>query len=151
MKLTLHQQIYLETIHGLCKSHGHAHTKKIAEELGIKMPSVTEALRSLAEKDLINYQARKNITLTETGNKIASELEKRHNILADFFYNILGCPKTRSEEIACRVEHVIDEAFRERLAQFASFLREEMKSGDNDPIKEFQRRYNRRNSADEAE
>jgi DtxR family Mn-dependent transcriptional regulator len=143
ISLTVNQQTYLETIHDLCKEHKHAHTKAIAEKLNIKMASVTEAIRNLSEKGLVNYEVRKTITLTRKGKSLAEELEKRHNILADFFHNILGCAPKRSEEIACRVEHVIDEAFRKRLTEFAYFLKYEIpfKNG-KDPIQEFQEKYN---------
>jgi DtxR family Mn-dependent transcriptional regulator len=113
------------------------------------MASVTEAIRNLAEKGLVNYEVRKTITLTVKGKKFAEELEKRHSILADFFHNILGCAPARSEAIACNVEHVIDEAFRKRLTEFAYFLRHELpfKNG-KDPIKEFQKKYNNQIKSD---
>ncbi len=148
--LTMNQQAYIETIHALCLEHHHAHTKAIAEKLGIKMASVTEAIRNLAEKKLVNYEVRKTITLTALGKRIAEELEKRHEILADFFHNILGCPKKRSEDIACKVEHVIDEALGKRLAEFALFLKHELpESSGRNPIEEFQKLYNDRHSSDD--
>ncbi len=140
LNISLNQQNYLETIYDLCENHGHAHTKMIAEKLGIKMASVTEALRSLSQKGLVNYEVRKTITLTELGLNVATELERRHKIIADFLHNILGCPVERADEAACRIEHVIDEKLKDRFAEFAQFIKNESDNGD-DLIGRFQKSY----------
>lgn len=147
--LSLKQQDYVETIFTLSRVHKHAHTKTIADTLGIKMASVSEAVRGLAEKGIVKYRLRRNITLTALGREIAMELEKRHSALADFFRNILGCSEGQSEEIACKVEHVIDEEFRVRLSEFAYFLRHELASDGKDPLDAFRKRYNLQYSDDE--
>lgn len=138
--ITLKQQIYLETIHDLSLKAGHAHVKSIAERLANRMPSVTEAMHKLAEKKLINYDVRKNVSLTSLGEQIAKELNKRHKVLADFYAKILGCPASKAQTIACKVEHVVDEAFCERLSGFASFVRYKEEKGV-ELIKEFKEFY----------
>lgn len=119
-KISLKQQIYLETIYDLSQKEGHAHVKAIAEKLSISMPSVSEAVQKLAEKKLIKHDVRKNVSLSKEGEKIAKELDKRHRILADFFTKALGYPPDKAQSLACRVEHVVDADFCERLAGFAS-------------------------------
>lgn len=141
IQLSLKQESYIETIYELCKEHSHAHTKDIADKMGVKMASVTEAIQGLAEKGIINYHARLNTTLTSLGEEVAIELEKRHLALADFFKNILGCSDDLSEEIACEIEHVIDDAFLQRLTDFVAFLRKDLPSNGVDPIEEFKKRY----------
>jgi DtxR family Mn-dependent transcriptional regulator len=138
--ISLKQQIYLETIYDLSVSEGHAHVKSIAERLSNSMPSVTEAMRKLAEKKLIHYDVRKNVSLTKEGEKIARELDKRHSVLADFYAKILGCPASKAQSIACKVEHVVDSDFCERLAGFASFIRDKEENGV-ELIKEFREFY----------
>jgi len=139
-KISLKQQIYLETIYDLSMSEGHAHVKSIAERLSVRMPSVTEVMRKLADKKLINYDVRKNISLTVEGAKLAKELDKRHSVLADFFAKILGCPASKAQTIACKVEHFVDADFCDRLAGFASFLRNKEDS-EMELIKEFKEFY----------
>jgi DtxR family Mn-dependent transcriptional regulator len=146
--ISLKQQRYVETIFELSKIHGHAHSKDIAETLGIKMASVTDAIKKLAEMGLVNYQARKSITLTDRGLEIALALDEKHLVLADFFNNILGCSPKRSESFACSVEHVIDEEFSDRLADFALFLKKES-SGKN-LISEFHKKYNKASDTDDS-
>ena len=105
--LSLVQQNYIETIHHLCEIHGHAHTKAIAEELNIRMASATEAVQTLSAAGYVNYSKRQAITLTEQGEVLAAELQKRHAILAAFF-KMIGSPDDVAEDAACRVEHNID-------------------------------------------
>ncbi|MDD3117995.1 MAG: metal-dependent transcriptional regulator [Victivallales bacterium] len=139
-ELSLNQQNYIETIYELCLDHGHAHTKAIADSMGIRMASVTEAIRGLAAKGLVNYKARKNITLTAAGEEIARNLFKRHTVIADFLCNVLGCSRERAEAAACRIEHVIDEKLQSRWADFAQFIKDESEQGE-DLIHKFQQNY----------
>ncbi len=105
--LSLKQQNYIETIHYLCEVHGHAHTKAIAEELKIRMASATEVVQSLAVVGFVNYNKRQAVTLTAKGTKLAVDLKKRHDILAEFF-RLIGCDSEVAEKAACKVEHNID-------------------------------------------
>ena len=105
--LSLIQQNYIEAIYHLCNIHGHAHTKAIAEELNIRMASATEVIQTLSLAGYVNYSKRQAITLTDTGTKLAIELERRHGILAAFFKEI-GCSVDVAEKTACKVEHHID-------------------------------------------
>ena len=105
--LSLVQQNYIETIHYLCEIHGHAHTKAIAEELKIRMASATEVVQTLAGAGYLNYNKRQAITLSPKGTRVAKELKKRHETLADFF-KMIGCKSDIAEEAACKVEHHID-------------------------------------------
>jgi len=123
--LTVPQQEYIETIYLLCSNHEHAHTKDIAEILNVSMPSVADALQTLAKSDLINYQTRQPVTLTEKGETIAKNLNDRHKALSDFFKDALGFDKEYSEKTACNIEHVVDEEFKSRISAFNDFLKKE--------------------------
>ncbi|MDD5729044.1 MAG: metal-dependent transcriptional regulator [Victivallales bacterium] len=138
--ITLKQQIYLETIYDLSRDEGHTHVKLIAGQLSKQMSSVTQAMRTLAEKNLIRYDVRKDVSLTSFGREIAKELDNRHSILADFYCKILGCPFSKAQKIACKVEHVVDTTFCSRLAGFASFIRAKEEEG-GELIQEFKEYY----------
>ena len=138
--ITCKQQTYLETIYDLSLEEGYTHVKLIAEKLSKRMPSVTGVMHKLAEKNLINYDVRRNVSLTSLGWKVAKELDERHNILADFYCKILGCPFSKAQKIACEVEHIVDAAFCFRLAGFASFIRHKEKEGVG-LIQEFKEYY----------
>ncbi|MHA1785842.1 MAG: metal-dependent transcriptional regulator, partial [Candidatus Helarchaeota archaeon] len=65
-------QEYLETILRITykTNKESVKTSEIAKKLNVKAPSVTEMLDKLKKKDLINYQKRKGVTLTEKGRKV---------------------------------------------------------------------------------
>ena len=66
---------YLEAILALERLHKVARAKDIAERLKVKRGTVTGALKSLAEKGMINYTPYSYITLTPKGSEIASEIK----------------------------------------------------------------------------
>ncbi len=138
MKLSLKKEKYIETIYSLSEKdpHGHAHAKAIAENMGISMPSVSDALKNLSDLKLIDYQVRKAITLTDLGNKIAIDLLKKEKILLNFLVDILGLSSKEAEETACKMEHIIDSAFTDRLSLFIKFANDKKILENNNSIQE---------------
>jgi len=114
---------YLETIFRLERESRVARAKDIAERLEVSRASVTGALKTLAEKGLINYEPYSYVTLTPKGKEIAAEVDRRHHILKGFFAGFLRLGPEASEANACRVEHVMDEEAIERLVNFLDFLK----------------------------
>ena len=114
---------YLEQISELQREHGAVRTSDLAERMGCKRSSVTNALQRLAEKGLINYQSYRPVTLTEEGEKTISTLSRYHGILADFLGNILAFPEEFSQQEACRLEHKVSLCTIERMRAFLEFSR----------------------------
>ena len=110
---------YLEAIAELITIEGHAHTKDIAHKLGVKMPSVTGALRALVEKKLIEYNANHPVVLTPAGRREAERILHRHQVLGRFFVEILGLRMQKASDTACHLEHVIDEDTVDRFVLFS--------------------------------
>jgi len=127
---------YLETIFELETTHKVARVKDIAKKLGILRGSVTGALKTLAGRDLINYEPYSFITLTESGREIASEVTRRHAVIADFLQNVLQLDETAADANACRMEHAMDQAAVNRLVQFIEYIKNCPRTG-NDWIEAF--------------
>lgn len=113
---------YLESILYLEKANKVARAKDIADRMHLQRGTVTSALKSLADKDLINYQPYSYITLTLKGKKIAEEIRRRHDGIKLFLTRVLQIDAATAEETACRMEHVIDAKTMARLACFSEFL-----------------------------
>ena len=107
---------YLEAISAIIEQNGHAHTKDIADKLDVSMPSVTNALQSLAARGLIVYRSHMPVQLTGEGAAKASDIRRRHATLKRFFKEMLKLDETQADTSACKIEHVIGEAALERLA-----------------------------------
>lgn len=68
---------YLEAIYDIAGTEGSAKTTAIAKCLKVAPASVTEALQSLAEKNLVNYEPYRGASLTGEGKKIAETIKRR--------------------------------------------------------------------------
>ena len=80
---------YLEAIYKIREVQDSVRPIEISRRLGVGRASVSEALRSLSNRGLVNYENYGVLTLTEKGEKVAQEVIFKHNILYDFFANIL--------------------------------------------------------------
>lgn len=120
--LSENMEDYLEVILDLEKTNKVARAKDIADRLNIQRGSVTGGLKTLEEKGLINYEPYSFITLTTKGMQIAREIKRRHNILESFFVKVLQVDPQTAEATACRMEHVVDSNFLDRLVNFINFV-----------------------------
>jgi len=120
---------YLETILVLQKENSVARVKNIAENLGVLSGTVTSALRTLSDKNLINYEPYSFITLTKKGKIIAQEVLRRHNVIKDFLQCVLLLEEGKAEENACRMEHSMDKVAINRLVQFIEYIYECPRTG----------------------
>lgn len=112
---------YVETIYILEKRNGFAKTGQISSEMGIQSSSVTEMLQKLQEQGVIQYKPYKGALLTETGKKLATELMKKHKIIADFL-EIIGVERELAEADACQIEHHVTLITMQRLGKFVEFI-----------------------------
>lgn len=114
---------YLQVIFHLEQSNRVARAKDIADQMGVRRPSVTGALKILADRRLIHYSPYSSITLTGEGREIALDFIHRHRILKEFFTSTLQLDCEHAELNACRIEHAIDSIAVERLVRFVHFLK----------------------------
>ena len=121
-KLSASLEDYLEAIADLSQEEGHAHSKEIAQRLGVKMPSVTEALRQLVDMGYIIYNVHYPVQLTATGKTVAMEILTRHRVLTRFFIEILGLSPDKAADTACHLEHVVDSDTIERFVIFSDAI-----------------------------
>jgi len=122
MKLTESLENYLEVIFHIQASKGAARAKDIALGLNVNNSSVTEALRSLAKKELVNYAPYDLITLTSKGAEVAKIIVNRHKVIKQFLFDALNMPEEESDTIACRVEHVVTEQMILKLQKLTNYL-----------------------------
>ncbi len=132
IQLSASLEDYLETIFGIFSEKGGVRAKDIAERLGVKAGSVTGALQSLSERKLINYAPYEVITLTSEGLKKACQITRRHEVLKDFFVDVLGVEESIADEGACKLEHDIPKVVFERLVEFVeSYKKERVVTNDS--------------------
>ena len=116
-ELTSNMEDYLEVILNLQQEHRVARVKDVAQRLKVKMPSVTGAMKGLAEKGLVNYERYSYLTLTEAGEKIAREIGDRHKTFYSFLTGVLQLDHETAELDACRLEHATSRKTFERIKE----------------------------------
>lgn len=129
--LSASQEDYLEAIYNLTEASGIARSGEVADALQVSRPSVTEALRALKKKGLINYRPYGYITFTGSGVKEAARVARKHSILRSFFSDVLGLQAHLAQKAACRAEHTLEPEVISRLLQFIEFVTKNGKDGSN--------------------
>jgi len=130
---TASMEDYLEAIANLGGRRKVVRVSQISRKLGVKMPSVTSALKKLSEQELVEHERYGHIKLTPEGDKVARDVIYRHEALTRFFAQALGINRETAEEDACKIEHVISPLSMERLAKFVEFIEACPLGGTNFP------------------
>lgn len=107
-KLTRSAEDYLEAIGNLCREKGAARVNDIAQLLNVKKPSVTAAVRRLADQDLVVYRQYAPIELTQKGEEYASSVIRAHSVLRRFMHEVAGLSRDKANEAACLLEHILN-------------------------------------------
>ncbi len=141
IKITASLEDYLEAIYEIIEEKRGVKAVEIAKRLDVRRSSVTEALKNLAEKKLVNYGRYDVISLTPAGIKTAKKVIEKHKTLYNFFTKILGLTSEEASANACRVEHAISEEVLQRLIAFLEFNNNYFCSEKN-YTDEFQKFYN---------
>ncbi len=121
-KLSASLEDYLEAIYLIAEKKRAAKAKDIALKLDVKGSSVTGALQLLAKKGLVNYAPYDLITLTPKGNRIAEDINRRHEALFHFLVKVLSIEEESAQDAACKMEHVISQEILYRLIEFVKFV-----------------------------
>lgn len=116
------EENYLKAIYSLEREYGDAvSTNLIAEMLETKASSVTDMIKKLAAKELVNYEKYKGVTLTETGKKIALSIIRKHRLWETFLVNKLNFSWDEVHDIAEQLEHIRSQELVNRLDAFLEF------------------------------
>lgn len=81
-------------------------TNSIAEEISTKASSVSDMVKKLSEKGLVNYVKYQGSTLTKDGEKIALRVIRKHRLWEVFLVEKLKFGWDEIHEIAEQLEHI---------------------------------------------
>lgn len=138
LNLSASLEDYLEAILNLSAGDNVARSKDIAESLKVSRASVTGALRTLAEKHLINYKPYGFATFTEEGRLQAERVARKHDIIKSFFTEVLGIDNNVAQSAACQAEHALGPQIVGKLLQFMEFVTHHNENG-YDLLAEFEK------------
>ncbi len=92
-------------------------TSRIAEYLDVTPPTVTSMIGKLAERDLLEREKYKGVSLTDEGETVALEVVRHHRLLEAYLTEHLDYDWSEVHEEADALEHHISETFERRVAE----------------------------------
>ena len=115
-KLTQGVEEYLEAIFKLQRGDEGLTVRRLADELSVSPPSVSEMLARLRAAGLVT-PAEQGIALTAQGEAEGARLVRRHRLSERFLVDYLGMSWDAVHDEACKFEHVLSPEVEARLAE----------------------------------
>ena len=117
--MTFSEENYLKTIYHLTTLiDSEVSTNAIAEKMDTKASSVTDMLKKLADKDLVNYKKYQGVSLTENGRLAAKMIVRKHRLWEVFLVEKLDFPWDEVHDIAEQLEHIQSDKLINKLDDF---------------------------------
>lgn len=87
----------------------------IAEAAGVRLSTVSDALRKLSENDLVEHAKYGSVTLTPEGRELAVLMTRRHRLLETFLVRQLEYLWDEVHDVADRLEHAVTDELVDRI------------------------------------
>jgi DtxR family Mn-dependent transcriptional regulator len=113
--LTDAERGYLETLYWLHEAGLPMTGANVARAMQLSAPAVHEMIGRLERDDYITRASDKVISFTETGERQAEEIVRRHRLIERFLTDVLGIPWDEVHEEAERLEHAMSPVLEERM------------------------------------
>jgi DtxR family Mn-dependent transcriptional regulator len=113
------EENYLKTIYSLSTaSKDWVSTNALAESTMTRAASVSDMIRRLSEKQLVDYQKYKGVKLNAEGEKLALSIIRKHRLWEVFLVEKLYFGWDEVHDIAEELEHIRSERLVEKLDAF---------------------------------
>jgi len=124
--MTYSEENYIKVIYHLSLvSPKGINTNAIAGMIESKASSVTDMVKKLAEKELVNYQKYQGVTLTQKGLQAAKMIVRKHRLWEVFLVEKLAFSWDEVHDVAEELEHIHSEKLINRLEEFLGFPKED--------------------------
>jgi len=123
MAMTSTEENYLKSIYNIQQQSldNVASTSLLSNALNTSAPTVTEMLKKLHEKDLIDYVKYSGASLTEKGLQLAVILIRKHRLWETFLFKKLKISWYDIHDIAEQLEHINSELLIEKLDEYLQY------------------------------
>jgi DtxR family Mn-dependent transcriptional regulator len=109
---------YIKIIYRLEQDHERATTQRIAEQLKVRMASVTGMIKHLAAEGYLKHKPYYGVKLTEKGRRLALTMIRRHRLIELFLHQTLGLDWDEVHDDAEVLEHAVSDRLIERIYGF---------------------------------
>ena len=118
MSFTTSEENYIKSIYHLQQQTGLVNTNSLAAEMQTRAASVTDMLKKLKGKKLLQYEKYKGFKLNEAGKKAALDVIRKHRLWEYFLVEHLKFDWDKVHPIAEELEHISSEELVQRLDNF---------------------------------
>ena len=118
MKFSNSEENYIKAVYHLQQNSANVTTNELAAELKTKPASVTDMLKKLKAKKLINYEKYKGFRLSANGNKLALSIVRKHRLWEFFLVEKLQFGWDEVHEVAEELEHITSKKLVDKLDDF---------------------------------
>lgn len=118
MNHTATEENYIKAIYHLQHIRDKVSTTLLSAEMNTRPASVTDMLKKLRTKRIVHYQRYKGFSLTESGNKTALTVIRKHRLWEYFLVNKLGFEWDEVHNVAEELEHITSSELVTRLDNF---------------------------------
>jgi DtxR family transcriptional regulator, Mn-dependent transcriptional regulator len=118
MKFSTSEENYIKAIYHLQQTDGNVTTNELAAELNTKAASVTDMLKKLKTKKLVNYEKYQGFRLSAEGRKIALTVIRKHRLWEYFLVEKLHFGWDEVHEVAEELEHITSKKLIDKLDAF---------------------------------
>lgn len=120
--LTTTEENYIKALLRISvEGDGEAGTNQLATRLEVRPATVTDMVKKLSEKDLVDYKRYGKIRLTEKGRSKATEIVRKHRLWETFLYNKLEFSWDEVHDVAEQLEHIQSDKLIEQLDKFLGY------------------------------
>jgi DtxR family Mn-dependent transcriptional regulator len=123
LNYTTSEENYIKAIFHLQQQDEMVTTNELANELKAKPASITDMMKKLKAKKLLNYQPYQGFRLTAEGNKVALGIIRRHRLWEFFLAEKLKFTWHEVHEVAEHLEHVSSKKLIDKLDEYLGFPR----------------------------
>ncbi len=122
--MSITEENYLKAIFKLSEREaGPVTTNAIASAMQTTAASVTDMLKRLSEKALVEYEKYRGVLLTPQGHTVATHLIRRHRLWEVFLTEKLGFSWDAVHDVAEELEHVNKPELIDRLDRYLGYPR----------------------------
>lgn len=116
------EENYLKAIYSLSEHRSKSvSTNAIAERLNTQASSVTDMMKRLAEKGLVEYKKYQGVRLSDNGYQLAIGVIRKHRLWETFLVEKLGFGWDQVHDMAEQLEHIQSQELTDRLDEFLGF------------------------------
>lgn len=120
--LTYSEENYLKAIYHLSEEGKKGvSTNDISGEMKTKPASVSDMLRKLGEKEVIEYRKYYGVHITEEGKKLALQTIRKHRLWEVFLVEKLKFAWDEVHEVADELEHIRSRVLIQRLDEYLGY------------------------------